>query len=403
MKKLLLFSVMLFVASSILSVALLGSVTATSLLVIGGSLGLLSFVASPSINKASQAYDTLLPIQDARSVFTAITADVYREMPMVGSFLRSLFPPQFVRSKNVSISVQRGTELVAVDVIRGSRGNRNKRSKSTQSTIKPPYYSEYFDATDLDLYDVALNGQTEGDMLMLSQETAIGIMDCQHKIDRAWELQCAQVLQTGIIQLNADVDIDFRRKAESLVPYSAAIDFSIDTVDPTQVIETGCKFVRNVGKSNDTTFNVILGSAAMTALLNNKIFKERADIRNFQLDKIAMPITNTVGGHFHGQATCGSFTVNLWTYTEVYENEAGEFINYIDDFNVIVLPLNTRFKTFFALVPQLITDGGIPQTGEYLVRDFIDHRKSTHEFVVEAAPVATPIAIDQIWTATVLD
>ena len=90
---------------------------------------------------------------DARALFTKMLVDVYRERTTPTSFLRSFFKVKEGRTKEVSIEVQRGTEMIAVDVERGTEGNRNKFSKSTEKIFVPPYYREYFDATDLDLYD----------------------------------------------------------------------------------------------------------------------------------------------------------------------------------------------------------------------------------------------------------
>ena len=95
----------------------------------------------------------VIPASQARALFTQSLVDVYKEMPKVTSFLRSFFPTKETGSRYLSIEVQRGFEKIAVDVLRGTEGNRNNFGKSTEKIFDPAYYREFFDMTQLDLYD----------------------------------------------------------------------------------------------------------------------------------------------------------------------------------------------------------------------------------------------------------
>src|ERR1017187_8822852 len=97
---------------------------------------------------------------DAKGLFTNTLIDVYKEKIKSTNFLRSFFPTVESPSLEVSIEVQRGFEKTAVDVVRGTDGNRNTFSKTTEKIFIPPFYREYFDATQLQLYD-RLYGATE--------------------------------------------------------------------------------------------------------------------------------------------------------------------------------------------------------------------------------------------------
>jgi len=105
----------------------------------------------------------MIAITDARNLFTKKLVAVYLEQPRVFGFLRSFFKTDESDTKEVSIEVQRGTEKEAVDVMRGTEGNRNNMSKSTEKIFVPPYFREYFDATELDLYD-RMFGSNEGEI-----------------------------------------------------------------------------------------------------------------------------------------------------------------------------------------------------------------------------------------------
>ena len=95
----------------------------------------------------------MISTTDARALYTKKVIAVYSERPKPTAFLRSLFKTVEAGTKELSIEVLRGTERIAVDVERGTEGNRNQFSRSAEKIFVPPYYSEYFDMTQLDLYD----------------------------------------------------------------------------------------------------------------------------------------------------------------------------------------------------------------------------------------------------------
>ena len=351
-------------------------------------------------------------VVDARGIFTKKLIEVYRERTAPPSFFRSFFRTVESDTKEISIEVQRGTEKVAVDVERGTNGNRNKFSKSSEKIFVPPYYHEYFNATELDFYDrlFTQNGTVDEVTFGNWLETVIEkLAMLQDKIERAYELQCSQVFQTGVVQLNAGTNIDFKRKAGSLVDKGAGNYWDQTTVNPIDDLEEACTFIRTKGKSGGSNYNAIMGSKALNEFLNNTNIKERADIRRIALDEIVEPQRNSVGGVLHGWVSAGSYKVYLWTYPEFYD-EAGtggaEGLSYIDERNVIVLPERTRFTLGYAAVPMLLgvnrNEGvGVQgKRGAYLVEEHIDPRRKTHEFTIESAGVAIPVAVDTIYTLT---
>lgn len=345
-----------------------------------------------------------IPIVDARGLFTKSLVSVYREKVSVMSFLRSFFEPVEVMTKEVSIAVQRGTEKVAVDVTRYSDGQRNSFDKSSEKTFVPPFYKEYMNANDHKLYDQVINALSLGNNTFFAEmtaELAEDLMKLQEKIERAVELQCAQVMQTGVLTLNSMTDIDFKRKAASIVAYNAANDFSIATVDPRIVLKAGCEFIRQKGKSQGGTFNAILGDQAMSDLINNPFIQDSSDLKDYSIGQIREPQRNSVGGVLHGQLSVGSWKVNLWTYPEYYDNAAGVSTPYIDPKKVTMLPEAPKFKLVAAAVPQLIQNGTVPQRGAYLIQEFLDEEKTAHKIMIKSTQVALPVAIDQLYTVTV--
>jgi len=155
---------------------------------------------------------------DAAGIFTKSLVGVLKEAPTPKSFLRSFFKETTSSTKEISIEVQRGTEKIAVDVERGEKGNANKFAKSTEKIIIPPLYSEYFNLTELDLYDrlFGSTGIEESVLTNLIQDTIDKTIAIKAKIERAYELQCSQVFHNGVVTLASGDNIDFKRKNTSI-------------------------------------------------------------------------------------------------------------------------------------------------------------------------------------------
>lgn len=348
-----------------------------------------------------------ISIQEARNLLTKGLVAVYKERPKTTGFLRSFFPAKESMTEKVSIEVRRGTEKIAVDVKKYDDGNLNIISKSTERLIVPPMYHEYIVANDHDLYQVTVGAMQTGQGETFFKQLVEGLAEDMgitvDKMERAMEKQCADVLETGVIQLANNTNIDFNRKSASMLAYAAGRDFSIGTVDPKAVFLTGLQFLREKGKSQGSVYNAILGNDVLVALLNNPLFQKQGDIKDWSLDSIREPQRNAVGGTLHGQISVGAYKVNLWSYPEVYD-VAGVSTPYVNDKKMILLPENPNFVLAFAAVPQLIQNGGtIPQKGAYLFSDYYDMRNTIHEMHAKTRPVAIPVAVDQIWTAKILN
>ncbi len=369
------------------------------------ALGIGTMAIVASFGMPNLALFEVIPGIQSMKLFTQKLVAVYQEDIPVKGFLRSFFKSEFSMTKFVSIAVRRGTELVASDVLRYSDGNRNKFTKASLKTFLPPYFHEFLDASDHHLYDAMITAISNNDLTFFAQmtkEMAKDFVELRKKIERAVELQCAQIFQTGIITLKSGDNIDFKRKAASIVGYSLPNDFSVDTVDPSEVIKEGCEFLRQTGKAQGSIFNLILGDEVISSLVNNAIIKGRNDLKNINLDQIYTPEMMPEGMALHGELTCGSYKVRLWTYPETYESTPGTSVNYIDSKKIILLPLKPDFTLAYAAVPQLIKEGRIPQTGEYLIQEEFKDIEGIHRLHIKSAPIAIPTAIDQIWTATVL-
>jgi len=339
-----------------------------------------------------------IPAQDVQNLFTKKLIDVYNERNTPTEFLRSFFDEEVSMTKEVSIAVKRGTESIAVDVQRHSDGNMVTFNKSTEKIFIPPYYHQYMVANEHRLYDTVIGSGSAPAFAQLTRELAEDMVDMRSTIERRIELQCAQVLETGIVTLSNGDNIDYKRKAGSLVDLGAGNYWTTGTNDPREAFKAAGTFLRKEGKAAGGTFNAIVGSDVLNVMLNNDTFQSVGDVRRIDLGAIAQPQRNAVGASFHGQISAGSYNFNIWTYEQYYTDSNGNQQEYLSPKKVIVLPEMPRFKLAFGAVPQLIENGNVAQQGAYLIQEFMDKRRTAHEYHIKSAPLAVPVAVDQIYT-----
>ena len=152
-----------------------------------------------------------------------------------------------------------------------------------------------------------------------------------------------------------------------------------------------------------------MGELALDAFLNNAAVKERADIRNFKLDDISGPERDALGGALHGRVSIGSWKADIWTYPE-FRDVNGVSTPYIDDKEVIVIPMKPRFKLAFASVPKIMRDTQNAEFPEFITQvkaafvigNYVDQRNDKHVFDIKSAGLPIPTAVDQIHTTKVL-
>lgn len=355
--------------------------------------------------------------QQAKQLYTKKLIRVYTDQVRPLSLLRSFFRVTETDARQVSVEVQRGTEKVAVDVLRGTNGNRNQISRSTERIVEPPLYDEFLDATSLDTYDEFF-GTSQGTpaaktAAQFISSAASKLALIRNKIDRAYELQCSQALVDGIVQLKNGDNIDYKRKAASLVDLGAGSYWSTanaSTADPFADMKNAANFLRNTGKARGGTFNVIMGGNAYDAFLAMEKVRAEGDIRRFDLINIKGPERNAVGGELHGVFSAGAYNFRIWTYPEVYQDTGGTQVDYIPQNKVIVLPEMTNFDLGFGATPQVMDlptgsafNSAVRQKkGAFTMYDYVDRRKATHTMGVRSAGIAILTAVDQVYTVQVL-
>lgn len=328
--------------------------------------------------------------------------------------LSSWFPAETTTSKQVSIEVERNRGLIAVDVERGTEGNLNTFGKHSEKIYIPPFFKEKFNFADLDVYERTFaQGMAPGANEYVSMLRTAGdkLNVLRNKILRAKEKQRAQALQTGIVTMKNGDHIDFKRKADSLVDLGAGNYFGEAGVDILKVLAEGVKFVKREGKSASVSFDAVVGSRVIGAILSDEKLLKLLDNQNLSIGALGTTRFNEATGlNYHGRLNLKNGTVDLWTYEDTYEDAQGNHIEYITDNNVVLLPRDFVGKHAHAGVPAIIRDSSnaeFPQwisqvAAEFYINNYVDPKAAAHLFEIMSAPLAIPFSVDRIWTAKVL-
>lgn len=357
-----------------------------------------------------------ISIQQHNQTIASMVVATYDEKIPVLSGFNQFFPRKTSPTRHVDVRVRRGTDFIAVDIQMFGEGNRNKRSKMSVKKYQPPFYEEVYDFNKDDVFaNTAAMGVLENpnvnEVIALNAKEAID--DNKDMIERAINLQQAQVLQTGIVILKNGDNVDFGRKAESMVDLGASGYWDVSGSDPLANFSTAGTFLRDKGRCRGNTLNVIMRTDAFNALMANENAQwvKLLDKRRINRAEISMPKMESNGMAYHGRIAAGDFILLLWTYNDSYtEKDTGNQKFYLQRENVIIIPEDFEGKTVFGGLPygREVTINGMKmmapgiKKGQYNLRSHWDTRNLTSEIILNSAPLAVPVTIDKSFTFQVL-
>lgn len=355
-------------------------------------------------------------VQIARDEFRTKINDVYSDiMQEVNGLFTSLATVKTTSAKTVGIEVQRGYEKVSLDIIRGASANRNESAKSSQKFFEPPYHAEEIDFTTLDGYDRMFGMGAEIDINTLDRFTEQAATETEmmiNKIKRAKELQGSQVFDTGIITLNSNTNIDYKRTALSKPDIGAADAqkyWGGASADIVNDLDTGARYIRNVGKSGAYEFTVVLGYDLWDEFRKDANVKEFLNFRHsdvIEMTRNRPPQNGATPKCIFGP---GSFTYNIWVTEDSYDNSSNVSTQYWDSKKACMYPNDVRITLDHAGVPTLYklngfaNNGGIQngvffQEGEYIIDDYTPVTGDAHILRVRSAPLYKLISVDRIYS-----
>ena len=347
-----------------------------------------------------------MSVTDMLPLFTNKIVMKYSDNQKAKSFGRSLFPEEATTSKLASIMSQRGIKLTASDVERGSRGNLNVFDKFTQENILPPYFNEYINLTEMDSYDYLHSEGVSASKVwgMFIQELSQKMEYIINKIDTAYELQCWQCLENGIVTLNNGTNVTYGRKAGSLVNLGAGNYFT-DAIDPyTTAFDRGAVWLNETGKMVGNTINVVFGKGAWAAYQANAAVVARNLNVNNNLEVLSnKALVDSTGKIFKGATTVGAFNYLFWLYEDFYETNGGATKNkFVNSKKIIMIPDELPTKLVYTAVPQRIKFGSTPVASKFTTWHAVDEFQDAEFTGVKSAGIPVVGGKDQIYTEQVI-
>lgn len=357
----------------------------------------------------------LIPIAQGRSLFTQAFIGSWKETYPVTNFGRTYFQNKTVPTKFVSTEVRRGFRNIAADVERGADPNYNKGTVSTEKIYQPPYFYEAFTSNELNVFDQLF--ATQGDVVdsaivaAATQEVRDMFDNVRNKIERAYEKQSWQCLQTGVVTSSRQDNLDFKAKATHIKTLNTKWD------NATPKIFDSIREILDTLKADGAAaveFDVILGTTAADTFFASDEYAKISKTYPLVPGNYIMPQAQMqTGAVFHNRIPVGPYIINILTYNEGYETVSGTtrtYVPYIDPKKVVVIARSfTGFMTF-AAVPRLLTapTSDVPQfaqvmdQGAYVLNNYTDPQKAVHVFDIKSAGVPIPLTIDHFACLTVL-
>lgn len=330
-------------------------------------------------------------------------------------FLSNFFEKKLLKTIKVKLQGRVVKSIYSVDVKLGTGGRRVDLSQYDEKEYTVPEYNNYATITEEDMFDVQL-GETEYEAKAANVVDLI--TDRQEPISdmhrRAEEKQASDGLFFGKIVLADKSEIEFNKKETHTIDVSSAKWTNANT-KPLLVIQSGCQLCIDDGLLAESEFNLIMENAGIAALLSNPNFKESSNILNgIKRTDIGIPVEKTPGAMFHGQFSCESYRINLWSYNEKYTipegfgfaNE-GKKVGYIPHGCAVLLPMNPKFNRYYGAmnnVASRATDVGgsrlqLIETEQLpYAYDKLEGGSAWTEAGVKSRPLLVPADIDSFVT-----
>jgi len=353
-----------------------------------------------------------LDISYARGEFTKRVLGAFTDIAQPTLFFKSFFRSETTEALDLAIEVERTGRQVAVDILRGTEGVITRSDKSTEKLYRPPLFDYKYNLTALDGYDRLFGESNEisgGHWARIVAKTAKEVAKNVDRINRRYELQSAQAFLDGIVTMKNGDNIDFKRKAASLVAYNAAHNWASNTVNPGAILEQGARFMVTDGLvSPGTTFNVVMGYQAWNAFRANELRSAEGDIKDQKFQDLTSPIPFGNGAVLMGRYSYGSYNFVIWGYEGYYDDpdNSNTTTPYMDPKKIIILPNEQDFIFGYGGVPAMVNVGQdqIPSTmeGEMVGYRYNDTAKTAAFFGVRSAGMPILQYVDRVFTAQVI-
>lgn len=264
----------------------------------------------------------------------------YYEKRSIILFFQTLFQSpaeNFFKSEKVEWDIERDGEDVAVAVKDYSAGyNNNSYDEYTSKEITPPGYKESFDLNVFKMLDKQVGKGIYGDPNFQADATLKSFKNfrrIEKKIRRAVEIQCAQVLTTGTVDLKDKngatiYTVDFKPKIAHFP--TAGIAWTSSSAVIEENIMAVAQEIRN--DSGYDADELIMDEDSYVAMSTNDKFMKKFNYLSADFGVLQTVPTARAdkGATFHGRIKIGAYWFNIFTYDKTYKDpETGDTLKYI--------------------------------------------------------------------------
>jgi hypothetical protein len=311
----------------------------------------------------------------------------------------------YSNKSTVSIEIERYGQRKAVDVLRYGTGNLNIMGRSTEKIYKPPMYDEYtrLDAEELnqrmpgELPTDPTGNQTARMIFNLTK----AMLEIRKKILRAMEFMSVEALWNGVITLINTESLDFKRKStHNITPINDWTDQT--NGDPIADIAAGIYVIVTDGKISSKVIHAVMDLNAFNLFQGHTKVQNYLDKRLIEPGLIQPSIQADSGLAYCGHVIVDGRRVEIYTYPEYYEDDAGVYQPYIPADTVLLKGDNIRLDKAFGAIgirdftqdisvlgmrmPSIVQADFVP----YFLEDGISHVMAG----VKSSPVVIPTQID---------
>lgn len=329
----------------------------------------------------------------------------------------------YTNAEYVEIDVERTTNTVAPTLRDARTGAVIVKSDSWKEQKYRPPYTALEDPVDL--YGLMERQPGESDDARdigtwfgrLAGKIVSTLSRFHRMIGLQVDLQCAQIMQTGEVELRDDKDgTTFKLNFGADSTHFPTVSVAWGTANATPVDDVAALADVVADDGQVAPAYLILGENAWRNLLKNDAFKEMVKKDGLGLGELTPTSLRARGGKYHGYADFGSHTLEIWTYGGSYQRlgASGRF-KYLDPDAAIVVarPEDVDFRTvyggvpslgmkepFTEIVPSTVTysgEGGSEGIGFIKVhnRVYEDKKGDTYTAECKARPLSIPVSIDR--------
>lgn len=344
-----------------------------------------------------------------------------RGVPVRG-FLSTFFrttEEDYTEAEYVEIDIERNTEAVAPTLSDARTGAVIVNEDVWQENKYRPPYSAMKDPINLHELMVRQPGETDnaddvGTWFGRLVRKVLRVLTKYHRMfAKNIELQCAQALQTGHIQLTDDkngitYDLDYHQSATHLP--TVVNNWGTASATPVADITALCDVIAEDGQADPAI--AVFGARAWQNILTDSTFKDMIKRDGMGLGALN-PSLRDKGARYMGYADFGSHRLELWVYSSKYKTLAGNTkYDYLDQDKVIIttsledLDLRVVFggvptlgmkAPFTDVVPPVVTYDGFIRVHN---RVFEDEQQDTYTAESKMRALAILVSIDRVGCLT---